>query len=312
MEVSMKVLLATEKPFSASARDALSDILKKGGHEVVLLESYTEKKDLLSAIADCDAVIIRSDKIDATVLEAAGKLKLVIRAGAGYDNVDCATAKVKKIVVENTPGQNANGVAELAIGMMIMLARNNFDGKTGSELRGKKLGLHAFGFVAQAVGEIAKGFAMKIYAYDPFVTDAFMQEKGVVPCHSVEELYSIADYVSIHIPAIPQTIRSIDAGLLLKMKDKAALINTAREEVINEEDLVKIFEQRSNFKYAADVAPSAAVRKVLTEKYPTRCYFTPKKLAAQTNEANYNAACAAARQAVAFFATGDTSCQVNK
>jgi len=308
----MKVLIATEKPFSNDARDAFSDIVKKAGHEVVLLESYTDKSELLKAVGHVQAMVVRSDKISADVLDAAKELAIVVRAGAGFDNIDCAKATERKIVVENTPGQNSNGVAELAFGIMISLARNNYDGKTGSELKGKTLCLHAFGYAAQAVAAIARGFQMKIFAYDPFIKDAFMTERGVQACSSVSELYSLGDYISVHIPAVPETIKSINADLLSHLKKKATLINTARKEIINEEELLKVFAERPGFKYGADVAPSEQIRKELVEKYPTRVFFTPKKLAAQTAEANFNSACAAGHQIVSFFKSGDTTFQVNK
>lgn len=308
----MRALIATEKPFAPAARDALSDILKKAGHEVVLLESYTEKSDLLKAVADANALVVRSDKVTAEVLDAAPELKIVVRGGAGYDNIDCAKAKEKGVVVENTPGQNSNGVAELAFGMMIMLARNNYDGKPGTELKGKTLCLHAFGYAAQAVAAIAKGFQMKVYAYDPFIEASFMADKGVTSCSSVQELYSLGDYISIHIPAIPETIKSINYDLLSNLKQKATLINTARKEVINEEDLVRYLADHQGFRYGADIAPDEIIKKDLLDKYPTRVFFTPKKMAAQTVEANFNAACAAGNQIVAFFESGDTTFQVNK
>ncbi|MFC1853235.1 NAD(P)-dependent oxidoreductase [candidate division CSSED10-310 bacterium] len=307
----MKVLIATVKPFAPAARDAVSDILKQAGHEVVVLESYTSNDEFLQAVADADAMVVRSDKVTEAVLDAAQNLKIVVRAGAGYDNIDCYQAREKNIVVENTPGQNSNAVAELAFGMMIMLARNTYDGKPGSELKGKKLGLHAFGYAAQAVAKVAQGFSMEVYAFDPFLKDDFIKAHSVTPCHSVEELYALADYISIHIPATPETVKSINAELLGKMKDNATLINTARKEVIDEEDLGRIFAVKPGFKYAADIAPDDAVKQELGEKYPTRCFFTPKKMAAQTVEANFNAACAAGRQIVAFFETGERRFQVN-
>ncbi|MBN2381964.1 3-phosphoglycerate dehydrogenase [bacterium] len=308
----MKVLIATEKPFAPAARDATAKILKEAGHEVVLLESYTDKSELLKAVTDVDALVVRSDKVTAEVLAAAKQLKIVVRGGAGYDNIDCGKAKENGIVVENTPGQNSNAVAELAFTIMLNLARNNFQGKTGSELKGKTLCLHAFGYAAQAVAALARGFEMKLYSYDPYVDVSVMSRYNVKSCSSVEELFGLGDYVSLHIPAIPETIKSINYGLLSKLKDKATLINTARKEVINEADLLTFCAERPNFKYGADVAPSDEVKKELLEKYPTRIFFTPKKMAAETAEANYNAACAAGQQIVAFFESGDTTFQVNK
>lgn len=308
----MIVLIGTEKPFAADARDAAVTILEAAGHDVRLLESYTEKSAFLDALAGVHALVVRSDKVTADVIEKAADLKIVVRGGAGYDNIDCAAAKEKGIVVENTPGQNSNAVAELAFGMMIMMARNNYDGKAGSELKGKKLALHAFGYAAQAVAQIAKGFEMDVYAFDPFLDDSFITDHGVTPCHSIDELYQLADYISLHIPATQETIESINASLLGKTKDTVTLINTARKEVIHEADLLKMLAEKPGLKYAADIAPAEATKGELLEKYPSRVFFTPKKMAAQTREANFNAACAAANQIVAFFASGDTTFQVNK
>jgi D-3-phosphoglycerate dehydrogenase len=303
--MSKKVLLATEKAFSASARDQVVAIIEEAGYQPVVLESYKAKADLLAAVADVDAMIIRSDIVDAEVLAAAKNLKLVVRAGAGYDNIDCKTAKEKGVAAMNTPGQNANAVAELAIGMMVYLARGKFDGKTGSELKGKRLGLHAFGAVGRCVATIAKGFGMTVCAFDPFVDAARIQAAGVEPVSSVEALYKQCDYVSLHIPATAETKNSIGRSLLSLLPKGATLVNTARAEVINEAELLALFEERSDLRYLSDVEPKAAeVKAALTEKFGARYYCTPKKMGAQTEEANVNAGLAAARQIVGFFETG--------
>ena len=305
-----KVLIATEKPFSKAAVEGITAILSEKGHEVVKLEKYTEPAQLLDAVKDAEALIIRSDKVTAEVQAAAPKLKIVVRAGAGYDNVDLDSATEKGIVVENTPGQNANAVAELVIGMMVYKARNFFDGTSGKELRGKKLGLHGFGAVSRKVAEIAKGFGMDVYAYIPRIHDNVHEEMGVKRVADVEELYKTCDYVSLHFPAKPDTLKSIGYELLSKMPKGATLINSARAEVIDEDGLLEMFEKREDFIYLADVAPKC--KDIIAEKYAGRYFFTPKKAGAQTAEANANAGFAAARQICDYFETGSEKFRVNK
>ena len=306
----MKVLLATQKPFAAAAVAGIKDILESAGHEVSVFEKYAAQEDLVAAVADAEALIIRSDKVTAEVMAAAPKLKIVVRAGAGYDNVDLAAATEKGIVVMNTPGQNSNAVAELAIAMMIFSARNQFTPATGTEIQGKTLGIPAFGNVGRLVGAKAKALGMNVKAIDPFLKDEQIVEGGAQPAASLDELYSTCDYVSIHIPATPQTIGSIGYDLITKMPKGATLVNTARKEVIDEAGLEKALEERADLKYVADVAPDNYA--VLQEKFGLRVFATPKKMGAQTAEANVNAGLAAARQIVAFFESGCTRFQVNK
>lgn len=305
-----KVLVATDKPFAKVAVDGIRQIIEKAGYELKLLEKYPNQTDLINAVADVDAVIIRSDIVDKDVLSAAKNLKIVVRAGAGYDNIDLAAATEHRVVAMNTPGQNSNAVAELALGMMVYMARNAYNGSSGTELRGKSLGIHAYGNVGKYVAEIAKGFGMIIYAFDPFVKDEVIIKDGVTPLHSVEELYSKCQYVSLHIPATAQTKKSIGYDLLKNMPKNAVLVNTARKEVIDEEGLVKIFEERQDFKYLSDIEPDN--KAVFAEKFDGRYFFTPKKMGAQTSEANVNAGLAAARQIVEYFEKGVTTFQVNK
>lgn len=309
--MSKTVLIATEKPFSSAARDEVTKALESAGYQAKVLEKYDSKAALLDAVASADALIVRSDNIDAEVLGKAPNLKLVVRAGAGYDNVDCDTAKGKGIAVMNTPGQNANAVAELALAMMVYIARGKFNGKPGTELLGKTLGIHAFGAVGRAVARIAKGFGMKVQAFDPFVDAAAMKAAGVESVSSVEELYKTSDYVSLHIPANDKTKNSIGQGLLGLMPKGGTLINTARKEVINESELLALFGERDDFKYATDIAPSGAVHGEIEEKYGDRYYATPKKMGAQTGEANYNAGVAAANQIVGFFERNEKQFVVN-
>ena len=306
----MKVLLATQKPFAAKAVDGIVKILTEAGHEVVKLEKYAEQADFVAAVADVEAIIIRSDKVTAEVIAAAPKLKIVVRAGAGYDNVDLAAATAAGVVVMNTPGQNSNAVAELALGMMIFMARTHFTPATGSELQGKRLGVQAYGNVGRLVGQKAKALGMKISALDPFLTDEQIVAGGAEPVHSVEELYATSDYVSVHIPALPTTIKSIGYDLITKMPKGATLVNTARKEVIDEEGLLKALEEREDLKYVTDVMPDNYDQ--LTKNFGYRVFATPKKMGAQTSEANVNAGLAAARQIADFFATGCTRFQVNK
>ena len=306
----MKVLIATQKPFAAAAVKGIREILEGAGHEVVLLEKYAEAKDLIDAVADVEAMIIRSDKVTPEVLDAAKKLKIVVRAGAGFDNVDLAAATAHGVVVENTPGQNANAVAELAIALMIFMSRNQFTPVSGIEVQGKKLGIQAFGNVGRLVGKKAEALGMKVLATDPFIPAEKIAEAGAEPIASVKELYAASDFISIHIPATPETIGSIGYDLITSMPKGATLLNTARKEVIDEAGLKKALEDRPDLKYAADVAPDNI--DVLREKFGTRVFATPKKMGAQTAEANINAGLAAARQIVAYFADGCTKFQVNK
>lgn len=305
-----KVLVATEKPFAKAAVEGMQKILQAAGQEMLLLENYTTKAELINAAVQADAIIIRSDIIDKDVIAAAKNLKIVVRAGAGYDNIDLEAAKAAGIVAMNTPGQNSNAVAELAVAMMVYAARNNFNGTSGTELKGKKIGLHAYGYVSKAVATIAKGFSMEVYAFDPFVDAQVIIQDGVIPVSDVNELYAQCQYVSLHMPANAQTKRSVNYELLSKMPKGATLVNTARKEVVDEEGLLRIFTERPDFKYMSDVEPDC--NSEIAEKYAGRFYFTPKKMGAQTSEANNNAGLAAARQIVAFFETGDTTFQVNK
>ncbi len=306
----MKVLVATEKPFAAVAVDGIRKVVDEAGYELVLLEKYPSKADLLAAVADVDAIIIRSDIIDAEVLDAAKNLKIVVRAGAGYDNVDLAAATAHNVVVENTPGQNSNAVAELVFGMMIMAVRNMYNGTSGTELMGKRLGLQAYGQVGRNVARIAKGIGMTISAFDPYCPEQVMLEEGITPVGSVEDLYANNDIVSIHIPATPETKKSIGYDLITRMPKGGVLVNTARKEVIDEEGLVKALEARPDLKYVADVKPDNAAE--LSEKFAGRVFFTPKKMGAQTAEANINAGIAAARQVVAYLRDGINKFQVNR
>ena len=306
----MKVLLATQKPFAAAAVKGITDILEAAGHQVAKLEKYEAQADLLAAVADAQALIIRSDKVTAEVLDAAPKLKIVVRAGAGYDNVDLAAATAHGVVVMNTPGQNSNAVAELALGLMIFMARTQFTPATGSELQGKRLGVQAYGNVGRLVGQKAKALGMSVHALDPFLSDEQIVAGGAAPVHSVEELYAGADYLSIHIPALPSTIGSIGYDLISRMPKGATLVNTARKEVIDEEGLFKALSERPDLKYVTDVMPDNYA--ALQEAFGPRVFATPKKMGAQTAEANVNAGLAAARQIVDFFATGNCKFQVNK
>ena len=307
----MKVLVATEKPFAAEAVNGIKEICEAAGYQVVLLEKYTDKAQLLEAVADADALIIRSDKVTAEVIEAARNLKIVVRAGAGYDNVDLAAASARGVVVMNTPGQNSNAVAELALAMMIYMSRNRFTAGTGSEIQGKTLGIHAYGNVGKLVGRKGKAMGMNVIAYDPFITDDFVFENdGVRKVGSVEELYAQSDFLSLHIPATPATKGSIGYDLLASMPKGATLVNTARKEVIDEQGLEKALDERTDLKYITDIAPDAVEH--LAEKFGKRFFATPKKMGAETAEANINAGLAAARQIVDFFVNGTTKFQVNK
>ena len=307
---NMKVLVATEKPFAKVAVDGIKQVVEQAGYELVLLEKYTSKQQLLDAVADVDALIIRSDNVDAEVLDAAKNLRIVVRAGAGYDNIDLAAATAHNVVAMNTPGQNSNAVAELALGMMVMAVRNMYNGTSGTELMGKKLGIHAYGNVGRNVARIAKGFGMEIYAYDAYCPADVMHSEGVTPLNSAEELYATCNIVSLHIPATPETKGSINAALLGKMPKAAVLVNTARKEVINEEELIQFMQEHKDFVYMTDVMPAAdqKMRELFVERY----FATPKKMGAQTAEANINAGIAAAKQIVDFLVNGNTRFQVNK
>ena len=305
----MKVLVATQKPFSAAAVSGIKEIVTGAGHEFAALEKYADASELIAAVADVDALIIRSDKVTAEVLDAAKQLKIVVRAGAGYDNVDLAAATAHNVVVMNTPGQNSNAVAELAIAMMIYMSRNQFTPATGSEIQGKKVGIQAFGNVGRLVGKKAEALGMSM-AIDPFIPAEKIREAGAEPADSLEHMYASCDFISVHIPATPQTIGSIGYDLITKMPKGACLVNTARKEVIDEAGLEKALEERTDLKYITDVAPDNYA--ALKEKFGVRIFATPKKMGAQTAEANMNAGLAAARQIVDFFATGNTRFQVNK
>ena len=304
-----KVLVATEKPFALEALNQIKQIVVNAGFDFIALEKYTETSELLAAVKDVDALIIRSDKASKEVIDAAANLKIIVRAGAGYDNVDLAAATAKNVVVMNTPGQNSNAVAELVFGMMVFQARSQFKGKSGSELRGKSIGIHAYGNVGRYVATLAKGFGMDVYAYDPFVKDADIQNDGVKVLRSAEELYSKCHYISLHIPANDKTKKSINYKLLNLMPKGACLVNTARKEVINEEDLLKIFADRIDFTYLSDVAPDC--KDLIAQNFDGRYFFTPKKMGAETAEANINAGVAAAHQIVGFIEDGNTRYKVN-
>lgn len=305
----MKVLVATEKPFAAAAVNGIKAEVEGAGHQLVLLEKYTEKQQLLDAVADVEAMIVRSDKVTAEALDAAKALKIVVRAGAGFDNIDIAYAKEKNVVVENTPGQNSNAVAELVFGLLVYAVRNFYNGKSGSELLGKKLGILAFGNVGRNVARIAKGFGMDVYAYDAFCPKDVIEAAGVKAVDSQDALFENCDVVSLHIPATPETKQSINAALVGKMKKGGILVNTARKEVINEPELLKLLEERTDLKYVSDIMPDAHEEFC---KFEGRYFATPKKMGAQTAEANINAGIAAAKQINAFFADGCTKFQVNK
>ncbi|MFT4223914.1 3-phosphoglycerate dehydrogenase [Dysgonomonas sp.] len=306
----MKVLIATDKPFASEAVNSIRDIIENAGFELVLLEKYTEKKQLLDAVANVDAAIIRSDIFDKEVLDAAGNMKIVVRAGAGFDNIDLDAATANNICVMNTPGQNANAVAELAFGLAVYAVRNLYNGTSGTELYGKKLGIHAYGNVGRNVARIAKGFGMKIYAYDPFLSAEAVAKEGIIAVGSPEELYSACQVVSLHIPATAETKNSINYKLLSKMPKNALLINTARKEIINEPEIAKLMEDRKDFKYVTDILPGNHAE--MSDKFAGRYFSTPKKMGAQTSEANVNAGIAAANQIVDFIKNGNERFRVNK
>jgi D-3-phosphoglycerate dehydrogenase len=305
----MKVLIATDKPFAKIAVDGIRKEIEAAGFELALLEKYTEKQQLLDAVADVDAVIIRSDIVDAEVIAAAKNLKIVVRAGAGYDNVDLAAASDAGVCVMNTPGQNANAVAELVFGLLIYAIRGMFDGGSGTELKGKKLGIHAYGNVGCNVARIAKGFGMELLAFDAFCSDEKIAADGVTPVQSVQELYEKSDIVSLHIPATPETKQSINKSLLSLLPKGAVLINTARKEVINEIEILEFMQERTDFKYMTDIMPGN--HQDMQAKLQGRYFATPKKMGAQTSEANINAGIAAAQQIVDFLKNGNRRFQVN-
>ncbi len=305
----MKILIATEKPFAPAAVKNITSELEGAGHEVLLLEKYTDKAQLLEAVKDVDAMIVRSDKITPDVLDAANQLKIIVRAGAGYDSIDTKYAKEKNVVVENTPGQNSNAVAELVFGMLVYAIRNFYNGKSGTELKGKKLGILAFGNIGRNVARIAKGFDMDVYAYDAFCPADAIESAGVHAVKTQNDLFKVSDVLSLHIPATPDTIKSINYEMVNQLPKKAILLNTARKEVINEEELLKLMAEREDLKFITDIKPDADEEFL---KFTGRYFSTPKKMGAQTAEANLNAGVAAAKQINAFFETGDTTFQVNK
>jgi len=305
-----KILVATEKPFASAAVEQIKKITSQAGYELELLEKYENQSDLVAAVADVDALIIRSDKATKEVIEAGKNLKIIVRAGAGYDNIDLQAATTNSVVAMNTPGQNSNAVAELAMGLMVLMARNSFNGKAGTELRGKKLGIHAYGHVGKLVGNMARGFGMEVFAFDPFIPKEEIEKDGVSVLDSAEELYKTCQYISLHIPANDKTKKSINFELLSKMPENSVLVNTARKEVIDEDGLIKLMAVREDFKYLSDIAPDC--KDEITENYTGRFFFTPKKMGAQTAEANINAGIAAANQIVNFLEKGDTTFQVNK
>lgn len=305
----MKILVFTEKPFAPAAVKAIADVVNASGNDMELVEHGT-RADLLEAVKNADGLIVRSDVIDNEVMDAAPNLKVIVRAGAGYDNIDLAAATAHKICVMNTPGQNSNAVAELVFGMIVMMCRNCYNGTSGSELKGKSLGIYAFGQVGRNVARIAKGFGMKVQALDVFVSDEVMEAEGVVPVHDVNELFSQNDFVSLHIPATPQTRNSIGYDLVMRMPKNGVLVNTARKEVIDEEGLKKALEERPDLRYVSDIKPAQADE--YEKLFGARVFFTPKKMGAQTAEANFNAGVAAAEQVIAYLKDGWNKFQVNK
>lgn len=305
----MKILVATEKPFAAVAVEGIRKEVEAAGHQLVMLEKYTDKAQLLEAVADADAMIVRSDKITPEVFDAAKNLKIVVRAGAGYDSIDTAYAKEKGVIVENTPGQNANAVAELVFGLLVFAVRNFYNGKAGTELMGKRLGLLAFGNVGRNVARIAKGFGMDIYAYDAYCPAEVIEKDGVHAVQSQDELFQTCDIVSLHIPATPETKQSINYQVVNQLRKGGILVNTARKEVIDEQGLIKLMTDREDLKFVTDIKPDADEEFV---KFEGRYFSTPKKMGAQTAEANINAGIAAAKQINAYFADGCTRFQVNK
>ena len=306
----MKVLVATQKPFAKAAVDGIRKIVEENGHTLALLEKYPGEAELIAAVADANALIVRSDKVTAAVVEAAQNLKIVVRAGAGFDNLDLAACTAHNVVAMNTPGQNSNAVAELALGLMIFMNRNQFTPGTGSELKGKTLGIQAYGNVGRLVGKLAMGFGMNVIAFDPYLPNEKIEATGAKVAPSLEALYEGSDFVSLHIPATPETKGSIGRNLVGRMPKGGCLINTARKEVINEAELFDLMTEREDLRYVADVAPDRAAE--FAEKFGKRYFGTPKKMGAETAEANINAGLAAANQICKFFATGDRTFQLNK
>ena len=306
----MKILVATQKPFAKAAVDGIRKIVEENGHTLALLEKYPGEAELIAAVADADALIVRSDKVTAAVVEAAKSLKIVVRAGAGFDNLDLAACTAHNVVAMNTPGQNSNAVAELALGLMIFMNRNQFTPGTGSELKGKTLGIQAYGNVGRLVGKLAMGFGMNVIAFDPYLPNEKIEATGAKVAPSLEALYEGSDFVSLHIPATPETKGSIGRNLVGRMPKGGCLINTARKEVINEAELFDLMTEREDLRYVADVAPDRAAE--FAEKFGKRYFGTPKKMGAETAEANINAGLAAANQICKFFATGDRTFQLNK
>ena len=305
-----KVLIATEKPFAKEAVQKIKSEFDAAGYQQVWLENYTDPEELRKAAADAEALIVRSDIVDEALFNAAPKLKIVVRAGAGYDNIDLAAATAHNVVVMNTPGQNSNAVAELALGLMIYMARGKFNGKSGTELAGKKLALFGFGYVGSRLAKMAKGMDMEVYAYDPYISSEIMIQQGVTPLNKVEDIFTTGDYISLHIPATAETKKSVNWNLLRLVKDNCILVNTARKEIIDEDALIQALQEKNKFRYVSDIAPDCSEK--LMAEFAEQVFWTPKKMGAQTEEANTNAGVAAARQIIAFFEKGDTTFQVNK
>ena len=305
-----KVLIATEKPFAKEAVQRIKSEFDAAGYQQVWLENYTDPAELRKAAADAEAMIVRSDIVDEALFNAAPKLKIVVRAGAGYDNIDLAAATAHNVVVMNTPGQNSNAVAELALGLMIYMARGKFNGKSGTELAGKKLALFGFGYVGSRLAKMAKGMDMEVYAYDPYISSEIMIQQGVTPLNKVEDIFTTGDYISLHIPATAETKKSVNWNLLKLVKDNCILVNTARKEIIDEDALIQALQEKNKFRYVSDIAPDCSEK--LMAEFAEQVFWTPKKMGAQTEEANTNAGVAAARQIIAFFEKGDTTFQVNK
>ena len=306
----MNILIATEKPFAPAAVEGIRAIVESSGHTLRLLEKYPDKATLLAAVADVDALIIRSDRVDADVLGAAPHLRIVVRAGAGVDNVDLDAATERDIVVMNTPGQNANAVAELVFGLLVRHVRHNYDGTAGTELRGKRIGLLAYGNVARCVARIARGFEMEVSAYDFFNRVERIEEDGTYAAHNLYDLVQQCDIVSLHTPATPRTREFVNREMIELMRPGGILINTARKEIIHEDELLQLLTERTDLSYLTDIRPDR--HEDFVAALGNRYYATPKKLGAQTAEANANAGLAAARQIVGFFATGDTTFRVNR
>lgn len=306
----MKILIATEKPFAPVAVTSMKEIVESAGFQLEVLENYKSENELIDAVTLADGLIVRSDLVTPAVIDAAGKLKIVVRAGAGYDNINLEACNVHKVVAMNTPGQNSNAVAELVFAMLLYQIRNGFNGKSGTELRGKSIGIHAFGNVGKIVADIARGFSMYVYAYDPFIPESEIRKYGIKVLKRAEEMYRICHFISLHLPANDATRKSIGYDLLSKMPSPATIINTARKEIIDEEGLLKIFAERSDIVYLSDIEPECS--KVFAEKYKGRYLFSAKKMGAQTEEANINAGVAAARQIVDYLKTGNETFRINK